>query len=290
MEDSNILDDVKPTKKIYTKGGITLGALFGGPIGAGYFLIENYKSLEKTAVVKKAWGISIISTVIYYALAYCMEEVIHTTTIPLFIVCVSGAGQLFKQLQATDVEAYIQRGGEVHSNWRVVGISLLFLIVTVTIIGSFSMRYILEEPAVIPPAVELIESSTPARSTTSSRNNLMKSVVASLESKSYGDAAHLILYNNFFFSELKIDSIAEQLTVLDFFDAENQKKVFLEKVLFDYEFSITDASADITKEEVRAKYEQLRIDMETFLKDGKVRIILIEEDSEEVLAEFGEEI
>jgi hypothetical protein len=290
MEELKVLDDVKLTKKVYSQKGVTLGAFLGGPVTAGYLLIENYKSLEKKSVVNKAWGITIISTVVYYALAYYLKEVLHVSTVPLFIICVAGAGQIFKQMQAADVEAYIQRGGEIHSNWRVAGIGLLFLLGTVLVLGAGLIFYQKESPIVIPPPVELVESSIPARSTTSSSNNVMKSAVNSLESKSYGDAAHVIVYNNFFFSELQIDTIAEQLTALGFFDADNQKQVYLEKVLFDYEFSITDASADITTEKTNLKYEELRANMEAFLKDGKVRILLMGDGLDEVLAEFGEEI
>ena len=130
MDELNILDDSKPVKKVYNKQGITWGAFLGGPIGAGYFLIENYKSLDKRNVVNKAWGITIVSTVLYYIVAYLMETVLNTTTIPLYVVCLSGARQIFKQLQEADIEAYIQQGGEVYSNWRTVGISLLFLVGT----------------------------------------------------------------------------------------------------------------------------------------------------------------
>lgn len=77
---------------------------------------------------------------------------------------------------------------------------------------------------------------------------------------------------------------------MNFFDARNQKYIYLEKVLFDYEFSITDASANIEDKQTSLKYEQLRIDLEKFLKDGSVRVLLMDEDLEEVLGHFGEEI
>ncbi|MBL4650520.1 MAG: hypothetical protein JKY03_12385 [Aureispira sp.] len=211
------------------------------------------------------------------------------STVPLFVACVVGAGPVFKQLQAADVEVYLQQGGAIHSNWRVAGIGLLFLLGTVFILGAGLMAYEVQSPIIMPPPAELIRPTIPARNTTSSSGNLMKTVVNSLESKSYGDAAHVIVYNNFFFSELKIDRIAEQLTALVFFD-DNPKQVYLEKVLFDYEFSIIDASADITTEKTSLEYEKLRANMEAFLKDGKVRILLMDEDLDEVLAEFGEEI
>ncbi|MFT5645507.1 MAG: hypothetical protein ACI976_000177 [Aureispira sp.] len=289
MEELKVLDDVKLTKKIYSQKGITLGAFLGGPVTAGYLLIENYKSVENRAVVNKAWGVTIFSTIIYYVLAYFLKEVMDMSTVPLFVGCVVGSSQIFKQLQAEDVEAYIQKGGEIHSNWRVAGIGLLFLLATIVVLGAGLMLYKTEEPIVIPPPQELIRPTIPARSTTSSSGNLMKSEVNSLQSKSYGDAAHVIVYNDFFFSELRIDTIAEQLTTLGFFD-DNPKNIYLEKVLFDYEFSITDASADLTNEKTSLKYEQLRADMEAFLKDGKVRILLMGDGLEEVLADFGEEI
>lgn len=290
MEELKILDDLKPTKKVYKKGGITLGAFLGGPIGAGYFLIENYKSLDKEAVVKKAWGITIFSTIAYYVLAYVFSEVIETTTIPLYVACLAGARQIFQQQQAADVEAYIQQGGEVYSNWRVIGISFIFLLGTIAVIGGLSMFFVLEEPPLPPPPIELVETPPTPRSTTSSRNNLTQSVVASLESKAYGAAAHVIIYNNFFFTESKIDSIAAELTALNFFDAENRKEIYIDKVLFDYEFSIVDVSADVNKEKTNLRYKELRANMEAFLKDGKVFILLKDENLENVLAQFGEEL
>lgn len=289
MEELKVLDDVKLIKKVYSQKGIALGAFLGGPVTAGYLLIENYKSLENRAVVNKAWGFTIFSTIIYYVLAYFLKEVVDMSTVPLFVACVVGASQIFKQLQAEDIEAYLQKGGEVHSNWRVAGIGLLFLLATIVILGAGLMLYKTQEPIVIPPPQELVRPTVPARSTTSSGGNLMKSEVNSLQSKSYGDAAHVIVYNDFFFSELRIDTIAEQLIALGFFDA-NPKNIYLEKVLFDYEFSITDASADITTEKTNLEYEQLRADLEAFFKDGKVRILLMDENSEEILRDFGEEI
>lgn len=289
MEELKVLDDAKLTKKVYSQKGITLGAFMGGPVTTGYLLIENYKSLENRAVVNKAWGFTIFSTIIYYVLAYFLKEVMDMSTVPLFVACVVGSSQIFKQLQAKDVETYLQKGGEVHSNWRVAGIGLLFLLATIVVLGAGLMFYETEEPIVIPPPQELVRPTVPARSTTSSSGNLMKSEVNSIQSKSYGDAGHVIVYNDFFFSELRIDTIAEQLRVLGFFE-ENQKQLYLEKVLFDYEFSVTDASADLTNEKTSLKYEQLRADLEVFLKDGKVRILLMDENSEEVLRDFGEEI
>lgn len=289
MEELHLLDEIKPTKKIYTKNGISLGAVLGGPIGLGYFLIENYKSFDKIALVKKAWGITIFSTLIYCFLAYYLKEVIGTTAIPLFVPCLGAARQIFKQEQASYVEAHIKNGGAIHSNWRVVGISFLCLVGTLTVLAIVVKLFGLEKPIVIPPQEELVTATVPARSTTSSRNNLMKSVVANLESKIYGEAEHEVVYNNFFFSELKIDSIAEELTAVNFFDAKNRKEVHLEKVLFDYEFSIIDASADLTNESTRLRYQQLRTQMEGFLKDGKVSILLMDENLEEVLARFDAE-
>jgi hypothetical protein len=292
MTELNILDEEKSSRKIYNKRGVILGAFFGGPIAVGYFLVENYKSLDKREFVHKAWGITIISTVLYYIVAYLMETVLNTTTIPLYIACLIGTRQVFKQIQEADVEVYVQQGGNVHSNWRTVGISLLFLIGTLGILGTMVFLFNTEKSLIqpVPPPIELVEINPPARNTTSSSTNITKSAISSLESKSYGEAAHVIVYNNFFFSELKIDSIAEQLTTLGFFDGENRKEVYIEKVLFDYEFSIIDASAAVNKEKTNLRYEKLRANMETFLKDGKVFILLKDESLEEVLARFGEEI
>lgn len=287
-EELRILDNAKPTEKVYNEKGIILGALLGGPIAAGYFLIENYKSLDKQALVNKAWGITIGSTVLYFLLGYVIQEMFNISAVPVTVACVMGGRQIFKQEQAIDVETHIQQGGEVYSNWRAAGISLLFFIGMLIPIGIGAMLYAPDPIDFEPTPTELVASDLPrpARSTTSSNSGLMKSVVASLETKSYGDAAHVIVYNNFFFTESKIDSIAEELTALGFFDASNQKYVYLEKVLFDYQFSITDASADVTTKQTIDQYEQLRISMETFLKDGKVHILLMDEDLEVVLAEF----
>lgn len=292
MQELKILDDSKPTEKVYKERGLAWGAFLGGPIIAGYLLIKNYKSLGKKSAVNKALGITIASTIIYCMLAYFFQEVVNLSFVPLAIICMVVTQQVFKQQQAADVETHIQKGGEVYSNWRAVGIGLLFSIIIISILVGIAF-YTYQETRFVPTPTELEESSSapvPARSSTGSNNQLMKSVVASLESKSYGDVGHVIIYNNFFFTDSKIDSIAEYLTALDFFDAEGPKHIYLEKVLFDYEFSITDASADVNTEKTKLKYEKLRTDMELFFKEGKVRILLMDEYLEGVLAEFGEEI
>jgi len=292
MEQLRVLDDVKPTEKIYNEKNIALGTLVGGPMAGGYFLIENYKSLGKGSLTAIAWGITIISTIAYHVTNFLMQDWTNISTIPLIFICVIVVRQFFKQKQKTDVDAYINQGGEVHSNWRVAGISLLFLAITIGISGIIAMYSSLEKDILIPPPPPrgLVESRRPARSSTGRNLSVTKSAVARIETKSYGAAAHVIIYNNFFFTELQIDSIAEQLIALDFFDAKNQKHVYLEKVLFDYEFSITDASADMTNERTKAKYEKLSVDLETFFGDGKVSILLMDEALEEVLERFGKEL
>jgi len=290
MEELKVLDEVKLRTKVYNEKGIAWGAFLGGPIAAGYFLIENYKSLGNRAIVNKAWKITLISTVIYFILAYFLQEMMGISIVPILISCMIMARQVFREKQAVEVEAHIKKGGAVHSNWRVAGISLLFFLGTIGSIGSLLMMYGLQKSTTIPPAVELVGPMLPARSTTSSRNNVMKSVVNKLESKPYGAAGHLLVYNDFFFSESKIDSIAEELTRLGYLDAPHPNNIYLEKVLFDYEFSITEVKAAITNKKMTAEYEQLRTEMEAFLKDGKVTILLIDEKSKEVLRRFGEAI
>jgi len=274
MEDQNILDEVKPIGKIYNEKSISLGAFFGGPIAAGYLLIENYKSLGKDGVINKAWIITIISSIAFLGLAMIVPDIKGINAI-FAIVCVTATRPIFKQYQEPDVNQYIEEGGELHSNWRVFGISTLILVVFGSIMFAAYMMFADSAPTSIATSNSMTESiETPSSPT------------PDFETKSYGDAAHVIVYNQAAFSENEIDAIAQRLTSLAFFNADNQKYVYLEKKMRNYEFSITDASADINDSKTKAQYTQLRTDMEDFLKDGKVSIILLDENLDEVLERF----
>lgn len=290
MEETHILDEAQSSQKVYNETGIALGTFFGGPIATGYLFVANYKNLGKGHLSKKVWGITAVVFILYCTILFIIQEIV-TINIPnvVFpIISVAIARQLFKQQQEKDVEAHIQQGGEVYSLWRAGGISFIFSLVMISIFMGGYLWY--GSDRILPSTPSEEGWTVPPQEEPSSELTDPSSVVANLETRSYGEAAHVIVYNEVFFTKEKIDSIAEELTRLNFFDARNQKYIYLEKVLFDYEFSITDASANIEDKQTSLKYEQLRIDLEKFLKDGSVRVLLMDEDLEEVLGHFGEEI
>lgn len=288
MQETRILDQIKPSEKVYNERGIAIGAFLGGPLAAGYLLVANYRKLGKGYLTGKTWIMTAGSCLVYFVLAYFIPDKVPSIVLP--ITCVAVARQVFKQVQEEDLKTHLSKEGEIYSSWRAAGIGTLFAILT---LGLFFIGLMLFQPkefaAMMNPEVRQVPIERPIEQSSSS-SSITQSAVSSLETKSYGEAAHVIVYDELSFSETEINGIADELTALEFFDETNQKYVYLEKLLFDYEFSITDSSADMEDEETRAKYEKLRADMDAFLTDGKVILLLKDENLEEVLGRFGEEI
>ncbi|MGH1334605.1 MAG: hypothetical protein ACRBFS_00650 [Aureispira sp.] len=272
MMNSNVLDEIKPKGKVYTETMIAMAAFFCGPLAAGYLFIENYKTLEQSYKVKKAWTIAILGTLFLVGLDYVLEEFIRVPMIGFGVVSVLITKHFYKKEQEKEITRHIEQGGALHSAWRATGISLLILCVVMAVVFAVTFGFYYVQPTSTEASIEMptVETS-----------------VDEFQTRSYGAAAHVIVYNQGDISGEAIDDLAERLTILGFFDEENQKVVYLEiNLIKEYSFSITDASADPASSVTQTLYKNTKIGLENSLLDSSVELLLMNEGLEEVLARF----
>ncbi len=148
MNENTILDtpivdnnNQAPTVKLYSKNQMTLGTFLGGPLGATYFIAENFKNLGDKSKAQKTWLFGIIGTAILFAVLFFVPETgkIPPQIFPIaFIVATMQFVQMF---QMPLITAHTAAGGKLHNYWRTAGISLLCLCITLLIIAGimFSM-------------------------------------------------------------------------------------------------------------------------------------------------------
>jgi hypothetical protein len=60
MEQEQILSETLG-RKLYSKRGVMIGTLLGGPLAGGYLLAKNFKTIEKSEKSAQAWTIAVIA-------------------------------------------------------------------------------------------------------------------------------------------------------------------------------------------------------------------------------------
>jgi hypothetical protein len=114
------------SSKLFTPLQIRAGTFFGGPIAAVYFLRENFRVLGRLQEVRAThiWGAAFVVGLML--LLPFMPEHFPNYVIPLAYSYAAGAVATKWQLQK---EAIVESGTyQRQSNWRVLGLALLFLI------------------------------------------------------------------------------------------------------------------------------------------------------------------
>ena len=125
------------TGKVYKRYAIILGSLLGGPMVAGYFFANNFKLLGETEKVNKAWIISILTTIAVLVIAFLIPE---NSKIPNQIIPIAytvTANYLFKMHLEIKTIKFIELGGKAYHWLRVVGIALIGLLITLSVVFTF---------------------------------------------------------------------------------------------------------------------------------------------------------
>jgi uncharacterized membrane protein len=128
-------------KKVYKDNAIFLGAFLGGPLAAGYLMSENYKTFQDFPKARKTLIISMVATLVLFALAYWISELVHIPSITVTIVYCLGIFQLAKYYQGAQIKSVIDSGGEYHKWGRVIAISLIALAATLVVLFALSFAY-----------------------------------------------------------------------------------------------------------------------------------------------------
>jgi hypothetical protein len=205
MKDETRLDNQIPEEKVYSERAVWAGSFLGGPLVAGYMIGENFKAVGEREKVWKTWIIAIVVTAIVFATIF----IPLFDKVPGFFYFLSYAviaSIFFRRFQSEKIDAHLAGGGELFGWGRIIGISILGVIATGTLLlGAVYL------------AADFSETTT---------------------TKTYGTLKHEILFEKSNITVSEVDKIADALTKGGFFEQEKQKFVDAKKIGNSYEVVI----------------------------------------------------
>lgn len=114
--------------KIYSIKQINVGVILGGPLAAGYFAVQNFKEFGNKAYAKLAWIVSILVFAVFLFFLTFFKG-FPNEFLPAFYFCLSYT--LVSSYQDEHIYQHLKNNGKVHNWWQVIGISLIFLAITI---------------------------------------------------------------------------------------------------------------------------------------------------------------
>jgi hypothetical protein len=133
----NLAETNTPTEKTYKEIAIWVGSLLGGPLIAGYFIAENYKALNEPENAKLIWSYTIPLTLLLFSLALIIPQFENFPTLVIPISYSMGAYLYSKYYQGPKMQAHLEAGGEEFGWGRIIGVSLLGLVITFVLMILF---------------------------------------------------------------------------------------------------------------------------------------------------------
>jgi hypothetical protein len=118
-----------PTKA-YSPGQVAGAAFLGLPIAGSILLASNFVLFGAPDRKWQSIRGGSLATVAVIALAFFLPEGFPDGVLPA--VYTVALLQFAKSTQASDFEAYVASGGLKHSNWRVFGIGLFWMLIVLT--------------------------------------------------------------------------------------------------------------------------------------------------------------
>lgn len=112
--------------KIYSPNQMICGAFLGGPIGAVFLLYKNFAALGNKSAAKRTviWGIA-FNALLLVSIPFLPKN-FPNEIIPIAYTC--AAEQIARHRQMTKRAILDSSQYEFQSNWRVLGVSMGFLV------------------------------------------------------------------------------------------------------------------------------------------------------------------
>ncbi|KJG36576.1 hypothetical protein UA32_16370 [Photobacterium angustum] len=112
--------------KLYTPVQVGIGTYIGGPFAAMYFLKGNFDVLDKPELSKKVIVVGIAFSIVLFAALPFIPESLPNNVIPImYLVPVL---LMMKNHHLTKKEILESELYDFHSSWKVLGVSLLWMI------------------------------------------------------------------------------------------------------------------------------------------------------------------
>ncbi len=129
-------------KGFFSPRQIYVGTFIGGPIAAAYYLSRNFKCMDKTSLANLSTGVSIVFTIFLFWFTFQLPENFPSTIIPITYSAIAAGIAWQWQVSKEEVEAVESYGFQ--SNWKVAGVSVAALAVTVVCLFSVLMVFPVE--------------------------------------------------------------------------------------------------------------------------------------------------
>jgi len=126
MEENEQID-----AKIYKENAIVIGTFLGGPLVAGYFFAENFKTFNEPEKVRPTWIISLTTLLCIILIAILIPEDLNIPNQIIPITYTAIAYGLYKSHQEEKAKQLFENGSPVYSWWKVLGISIIGLFITI---------------------------------------------------------------------------------------------------------------------------------------------------------------
>jgi len=243
-----------PDGKIYKDRQIWTGTFLGGPLVAGYLIAANFKAFNQPDRATKAWIYSILATILIFGGLLIIPDSVKIPNQIIPLIYTGIAYYLVKHFQGLNITEHINAGRQIYNWWRVIGIGLIGLIITIIpFVGLYLLSDVLtHDPATI----------------------------------HYGKLKHEIAFDRNNITDKEVDKIALAFTETFFFDSLDQKFVDAKKVDNNYELSISCSNGVINNLQAYAYFGQLRQAMQTVFPNNKIIINLAVDDPSNVVKRF----
>lgn len=129
------------TQPLYSLGAVGWATFFGTPLAGAYVLAHNLRQYGLHKELQRTWWLAIGIFVVVTALGFLLPDNVSGTAFT--VVQVIAMYQYAKSLLGARLQQHAAGQGRLYSNWRAVGIGLLFilaiLVVAVPLIMVFDL-------------------------------------------------------------------------------------------------------------------------------------------------------
>ena len=136
-----LLEEIKDVK-LHSMRGILIGTFLGGPLAAGYLVMENYQNLGNRDSASKSLIYGILGTIILFGITLALPEEIMDR-IPSAAISFVSVAVIYGIVQQQFGEIFLEHDAKdrtFYSRWRAVAVGLISLVL-LGIIG-FSLVFV----------------------------------------------------------------------------------------------------------------------------------------------------